>query len=731
MSGNKSRVQAIHQITNREIKAFNTPKRLEDMWAKDVFTLSKMQECLPKSIFKSLKKTIQSGETLDVSIADVVATAMRDWAISKKALYYAHVFYPLTNSTAEKHDGFVSVQGDGSVISEFAGKVLVKGEPDGSSFPNGGIRSTFEARGYTAWDVTSPAYVMETDNGVTLCIPTVFVSWTGEALDKKTPLLRSNAAMNKAARRVLKLLGHTDIAPVNSSCGAEQEYFLVDANFAHSRPDLLLAGRTLFGKAPAKGQQFDDHYFGAIPERVQVFMQDVEESMYRLGIPAKTRHNEVAPGQFELAPFFEAANVATDHQQLTMTILRKMAKKHGFVCLLHEKLKEPIKDIENGINGSGKHVNWSVGNATQGNLLDPGDTPHANAQFLVFCGAVIRGAHIYGPLLRAVVATASNDHRLGANEAPPAIMSVYLGSQLEDVFEQIRNGEAKTSTAAQTMNIGIDTLPEIPKDPGDRNRTSPFAFTGNRFEFRAVGSGQSVAGPLVAMNTILADSLNWIAEQLEAKLKEGIELNTAIQSILKEIMDKHGNVVFGGNGYSSEWHKMAVEERGLANLPTTADALPVLKEKYIEELFDKIGVLSPVELESRFEVYAEQYLLSIEVEAKLVISMAKTTIYPAAMKYLSNLTSTIASLKDMSIEIDTTTVKKVAQLADLMMTEVSKLSDAIAKHDFETTEAHLQYFATTIRSLMEEVRKYADALEAEIADELWPLPTYEEMLFIK
>jgi len=724
MSGNKSRVQAIHQITNREIKAFNTPKRLEDMWAKDVFTLSKMQECLPKSIFKSLKKTIQSGETLDVSIADVVATAMRDWAISKKALYYAHVFYPLTNSTAEKHDGFVSVQGDGSVISEFAGKVLVKGEPDGSSFPNGGIRSTFEARGYTAWDVTSPAYVMETDNGVTLCIPTVFVSWTGEALDKKTPLLRSNAAMNKAARRVLKLLGHTDIAPVNSSCGAEQEYFLVDANFAHSRPDLLLAGRTLFGKAPAKGQQFDDHYFGAIPERVQVFMQDVEESMYRLGIPAKTRHNEVAPGQFELAPFFEAANVATDHQQLTMTILRKMAKKHGFVCLLHEK---PFA----GINGSGKHVNWSVGNATQGNLLDPGDTPHANAQFLVFCGAVIRGAHIYGPLLRAVVATASNDHRLGANEAPPAIMSVYLGSQLEDVFEQIRNGEAKTSTAAQTMNIGIDTLPEIPKDPGDRNRTSPFAFTGNRFEFRAVGSGQSVAGPLVAMNTILADSLNWIAEQLEAKLKEGIELNTAIQSILKEIMDKHGNVVFGGNGYSSELHKMAVEERGLANLPTTADALPVLKEKYIEELFDKIGVLSPVELESRFEVYAEQYLLSIEVEAKLVISMAKTTIYPAAMKYLSNLTSTIASLKDMSIEIDTTTVKKVAQLADLMMTEVSKLSDAIAKHDFETTEAHLQYFATTIRSLMEEVRKYADALEAEIADELWPLPTYEEMLFIK
>jgi glutamine synthetase len=724
MSGNNSRVQAIYQITNREIKLFNTPKRLEDMWAKDVFTLSKMQECLPKSVFKSLKRTIQTGEPLDVSIADVVATAMRDWAISKKALYYAHVFYPLTNSTAEKHDGFVSVQGDGSVISEFAGKVLVKGEPDGSSFPNGGIRSTFEARGYTAWDVTSPAYVMETDNGVTLCIPTVFISWTGEALDKKTPLLRSNVAMNKAAQKVLRLLGHTDIAPVNSSCGAEQEYFLVDANFAHSRPDLLLAGRTLFGRPSAKGQEFDDHYFGAIPERVQVFMQDVEESMYRLGIPAKTRHNEVAPGQFELAPFFEAANVATDHQQLTMTILRKMAKKHGFVCLLHEK---PFA----GINGSGKHVNWSVGNSTQGNLLDPGDTPHANAQFLIFCGAVIRGVHKYGPLLRAVVATASNDHRLGANEAPPAIMSVYLGSQLEDVFEQIRNGEVKGSKAAQTMNIGVDTLPEIPMDPGDRNRTSPFAFTGNRFEFRAVGSNQSVAGPLVAMNTILAESLDWIAGELEAELGKGTELNVAINKVLKEIMDKHGNVVFGGNGYSPEWHKMAVEERGLANLPNTADALPVLKEKYIEKLFDKMKVLSLKELESRFEVYAEQYLLSIEVEAKLVISMAKTTIYPAAMTYLSKLTNTMASLKDIGIEVDKTMVKKIADLADSMMTEVYKLSEAIAKHDFDSTEAHLQYYAQTICSLMNQVREYADALEEEIADDLWPLPTYQEMLFIK
>ena len=699
-------------------------KRLEDLWACDVFTLSKMQESLPKDVFKSVKKTIQTSEPLNIAVADSVAVAMKDWAIAKRALYYAHVFYPLTNATAEKHDGFVSVQSDGSVISEFAGKLLVQGEPDGSSFPNGGIRSTFEARGYTAWDVTSPAFIMETDNGATLCIPTVFVSWTGEALDKKTPLLRSNAAMSKAATRVLKILGNTSVAPVNSSCGAEQEYFLVDSNFANSRPDLLLAGRTLFGKPPAKGQQFDDHYFGAIPERVQVYMQEVEERLYKLGIPAKTRHNEVAPGQFEIAPFFEAANVATDHQQLLMTILKITAKKHGFMCLLHEK---PFA----GINGSGKHVNWSVGNATQGNLLDPGDTPHSNAQFLVFCGAVIRGVHKYGPLLRAVVATASNDHRLGANEAPPAIISVYLGSQLQDVFEQIKQGDLKGSTARGMMNIGVDTLPILPKDAGDRNRTSPFAFTGNRFEFRAVGSGQSVAGPLVAMNTILADSLTWMADKLEGEIANGTELNAAIQTMLKEVIDTHGAVVFNGNGYSEEWHKMAVEERGLRNLRTTADALPVLTEEAIVHLFDRLGILSPVELASRYETYAEQYILSIEVEAKLVISMAKTLIYPAATRYLTDLATTIAGLKEIGVDFDTESVHKVAELTKSMMDLVSKLALALNSHDFDSTEAHMQYLVKTVRPLMDEVRKYADGLESEVADDLWPLPTYHEMLFIK
>jgi glutamine synthetase len=718
------RVQAISQITDREPLPSKVPQRLEALWATDVFTLSKMQASLPKDVFKSIKKTVQTGGKLDVSVAGVVASAMKDWAISKGALYYAHVFYPMTNATAEKHDGFISVQSDGSVITELSGKLLVQGEPDGSSFPNGGIRATFEARGYTAWDVTSPAYVMETDNGVTLCIPTVFISWTGEALDKKTPLLRSIAAMNKSATRVLGLLGHKEIAPVNSSCGAEQEYFLVDAHFAHNRPDLMLTGRTLFGRPSAKGQQFDDHYFGAIPERVQVFMQDVEEKMYRLGIPAKTRHNEVAPGQFELAPFFEAANVASDHQQMIMTLLKMVAKKHGFVCLLHEK---PFA----GINGSGKHVNWSVGNATQGNLLDPGDTPHSNLQFLLFCGAVIRGVHQYGPLLRAVVATAGNDHRLGANEAPPAIISVYLGSQLEKVFDQIRKGEPVSSEPGGLMDLGVDSLPIFARDSGDRNRTSPFAFTGNRFEFRAVGSNQSVSGPLVAMNTILADSLAWVADSLEGKMSSGADFNTATLAVLKEIMDKHGNVVFGGNGYSEEWHKMAVEERGLANLRTTADALPILKADYIEALFSRVGVLTPVELESRFDVYSEQYIQSIDVEAKLVSSMVKTTIYPAAVRYLSELSSTIASLKGIGIEMDKETAGKVASLVQTMMDGASKLGAAMGSHDFAATEDHMQYCAQTIRPLMDKVRESVDALEGELADDLWPLPTYQEMLFIK
>ncbi len=724
MTGNESRVQAIYDITNRESVSVKAPEKLEDIWASHVFSLSKMKAMLPKDTFKKVQKTIQSGEKLDPSVADTVAGAMRDWAMSKGAKFYAHVFYPLTGITAEKHDGFISPQSNGDIISEFSGKLLIQGEPDGSSFPNGGIRDTFEARGYTGWDITSPAYILEGEYGSTLCIPTVFISWTGEALDKKTPLLRSISVVDKAANRVLKLLGNTEVAPVNSSCGAEQEYFLVDSHFANARPDLLLAGRSLFGKAPAKGQQFDDHYFGAIPPRVQAYMHEVEEKLYKLGIPAKTSHNEVAPGQFEIAPVYEAANVASDHQQQMMTTLQDVAKTHGFVCLLHEK---PFA----GINGSGKHVNWSIGNSTQGNLLDPGDTPEENLQFLAFCGAVIRGVHMYGPLMRAVIATASNDHRLGANEAPPAIMSVYLGSQLEDIFNQIKEGKLTGSSHRGTMQLGIDTMPPLSKDAGDRNRTSPFAFTGNRFEFRAVGSSQSVSGPLIALNTMMADSLTWIADQLESKLSGGGDIGEAVQAVLKDVMDKHGAAVFGGNGYSDEWHKEAVEQRGLLNIPTTADALPHLKSDSIKTLFESTGVLSPTELESRYEVYAEQYILSIEVEAKLVCDMAKTLIYPAALRHLSECAGAIANLSDVGIDMDKAAVEKVAGLAKDLLSGASELGSAIEKHDFGSSEEHMKYCADTIRGLMDNVRASADALEGEVADDLWPLPTYEEMLFIK
>ncbi len=717
------RKEAINLINTREPMNVKPAGKLADIWATDVFDLAKMKQILPKAVYKSLESTIKSGSLLDPSIADTVASAMKDWAIAKGASYYSHVFYPLTGNTAEKHDGFISPQGDGTVISEFSGKLLVQGEPDASSFPNGGIRSTFEARGYTAWDVTSPAYIMETPNGSTLCIPTAFVSWTGEALDKKTPLLRSNAAVNRAGQRVLKLLGHSDVATINSSCGPEQEYFLVDAAFAAQRPDLLLAGRSLFGSPAAKGQQFEDHYFGVIPERVQVFMQEVEERLYKLGIPAKTRHNEVAPAQFEIAPVFEAANVAADHQALTMTILRTVAKKHGFICLFHEK---PFK----GINGSGKHANWSIGNATQGNLLDPGDTPHANAQFLLLCASAIRGVHKFGPVMRAVVASASNDHRLGANEAPPAIMSVYLGTQLADVFEQIKAGALKSSKAKGTLHIGVDSLPKLPMDAGDRNRTSPFAFTGNRFEFRAVGSSQSVAGPLVVMNTMMADSLDYVADQLEAALKSN-ELNKAIELVLKKIVDDHGAVIFNGNGYSEEWHKEAVEKHGLRNLRTTADSLPVYKEKEVVELFDKYKVLSPTELASRFEIYAEQYVKTIDVEVKLTIDMAKRQILPAALTHLTNRVEAQSVLGDSGIEIDSSDIKIVGEQIKALQGAIKTLEKVSSKHGFKSIEEEMQYIAKDVRSAMDSVRTAADALEGEVADDLWPLPTYTEMLWMR
>jgi glutamine synthetase len=718
MSSNQSRSQAIAEITNRVSKTYTQTEPLKEIWATDVFNLATMEEALSKNAFKAMKNTVMTGAALDPVVAEVVAAGMKEWAMAKGAKFFSHIFYPMTNITAEKHDGFIITNPEGGAITEFTGSLLIKGEPDGSSFPNGSLRMTNAARGYTAWDPTSPAFIMNTANGAVLMIPSVFMSWTGEALDKKIPLLRSNMAVNKAAHKVLKLMGETEIGTVNSSCGAEQEYFLIDENFANARPDLLMCGRTLFGAPPAKGQQFDDHYFGAIPARVQVFMQDFEDKLYRLGIPAKTHHNEVAPGQFELAPYFEAANVAADHQQLMMTIMKTTAKEHGFMCLLHEK---PF----GGVNGSGKHVNWSVGNATQGNLLDPGDTPHSNLNFLLFCGAVIRGVHLYGPLLRAVIASASNDHRLGANEAPPAIMSVYLGDQLESVFQDIKSGELLAKAEGGMMDLGLAQILKFKRDPGDRNRTSPFAFTGNRFEFRAVGSSQSVSGPLVAMNTILADSLDWIAGKLEAALDAKHDQTQAVILVLQEVMEKHGQVVFGGNGYSTEWHKEAVEKRGLRNLRTSAEALPVFKEQPIIDLFEATGVLSAKELASRFDVYAEQYVQSIEVEAKLVVDIATTKIYPAAVAHVT------AASVGAELGLSDNGLAFAVENANTMMANVAKLKTEMAKHDFDSIEAHLKFCAETICPLMLSVRKPADALEGVIDDELWPLPKYFEMFNIK
>jgi glutamine synthetase len=693
------------------------------LFGANVFGMATMKATLPKEVYRSIKNTIETGAALDPRMADAVAAAMKSWALSKGATHYAHIFYPLTGLSAEKHDSFLSPDGEGGAITEFSGKTLTQGEPDASSFPNGGIRATNEARGYTAWDVTSPAYLTETANGTTLCIPTAFVSWTGEALDKKTPLLRSGQALNSQAQRILKLFGHERPAMVVSYAGAEQEYFLIDKNFFYARPDLLNAGRSLFGAKPPKGQEFEDHYFGSIPERVLSFMMEVERELFKLGVPVKTRHNEVAPGQFEVAPVFESANLAADHQQLVMVTLKSVAEKYGLVCLLHEK---PFA----GVNGSGKHVNFSFGNQTQGNLLDPGDTPHENAQFLVFCGVVIRAVHKHAGLLRAVIATAANDHRLGANEAPPAIISIFLGQQLSDVFDQIRAGGAKSSRVKGTLEIGVDTLPKLPKDAGDRNRTSPFAFTGNRFEFRAVGSSMSISDPLVALNTIIAESCDFVATKLEAAVGSGKKLNTAIQDILAEIVREHGAVIFDGNGYSAEWHAEA-EKRGLPNYKTAVDALPVLQRPEVIALFEKYKVLAPRELHGRYETYLEQYCKTVNVEAKLTAKIARTSILPAALRYQRDLAETASAVKAAGMAGDTTMLKQVTDLVAKLQAGLSGLDTATSQHGGEGALAEAKHYCSSVLPAMLKVREAADLLEGVVEDDLWPLPTYQEILFIK
>lgn len=717
------RQQAVSAVAGYKLKpkpGSNGKGGPEAIFGQDVFGLAAMKAYLPKDVFRSLKKTIETGSKLDASTADVVAAAMKEWAISKGATHYAHVFYPLTGATAEKHDTFLNPDGEGGAVSEFAGKLLIQGEPDASSFPSGGIRSTFEARGYTAWDVTSPAYVLD---GATLCIPTAFVSWTGEALDMKTPLLRAQQSLNTHVARVLKLFGHTNIAKVVAFAGPEQEYFLIDKKFYLARLDLVNSGRTLFGAKPPRGQEFEDHYFGVISERVLAFMIEVETELFKLGVPVKTRHNEVAPGQFEVAPVFEQANLGTDHQHLIMVTLRRVAERHGMVCLLHEK---PFA----GVNGSGKHVNFSFGNATQGNLMDPGSTPHDNAQFLVFCGAVIRAVHKHSGVLRAAIASAANDHRLGANEAPPAIISVFLGEQLTDIFEQIKAGGAKSSKSKGLLEIGVDTLPKLPMDAGDRNRTSPFAFTGNRFEFRAVGGGQSIAGPLIALNTAIAESVDYVATKLESAVSAGKPLNTAIQTLLAEIIKEHGAVVFNGDNYSAEWHAEA-EKRGLLNLRTTPDALKILEQPEVVKVFEKYNVLSPRELHSRYEIYLEQYVKTVQVEAKLTIEIAQTQILPAAIKYLSELGSGLGAAKAMGASVELKLPGRVAKLAGELEQSIDALEAALAHHGAKDTLAEAEYLCQKVLPAMLKVRGAADALEGVVDDDIWPLPTYQEMLFMR
>ena len=694
----------------------------KDIFGSNVFNEISQRERLPKPIFKALQKTIKKGEPLSSEIADAFASALKDWALEKGATHYTHLFQPMTGITAEKHDSFISPNSDGSAIAEFSGKELVKGEPDASSFPSGGLRATFEARGYTAWDPTSPPYIMENPNGSTLVIPTAFVSWTGEALDKKVPLLRSIDALSIHARRILKLFGK-NVSKVNTSVGPEQEYFLVDSSFYFLRPDLVNAGRSLFGAPPPKGQEMEDQYFGTIPERVIACMADVDIQLYKLGVPSKTRHNEVAPGQYEIAPIYEDSNIATDHNHLVMEVIRRTAPKYNLAALFHEK---PFA----GINGSGKHNNWSMSTDEGENLLNPGDTPHDNAQFLVFTTAVIRAVAKYPELLRVTVASAANDHRLGANEAPPAIMSIFLGDQLQDVIDQLEKGPPTSTKQGGHMEVGVTVLPKLPKDAGDRNRTSPFAFTGNKFEFRAVGGSQSIGGPNAVLNTIVAESLDFIATALETSLKGGKTLHAAIQDLLPGIIKESKKVLFNGDGYSEEWHKEAAK-RGLPNLKNTVEALPVIVSKESIALFGKYKVYTEGELRSRYNILCETYVKTVAIEAKLTKFMSSTMIIPAVIRFQTEVATAVNVSKTAGVDGPTDLLKTVATgLADLTKATAA-LAHALDHHADGELIDHAKYARDTLLPKMLDVRKAADKLETVVADDLWPMPTYREMLFIR
>ncbi|MDR1486109.1 MAG: glutamine synthetase III [Planctomycetaceae bacterium] len=688
---------------------------LASVFGNHCFNETVQRQRLPKKVFESLQETISSSKQLDPNIAETVAKVMLDWAIEHGATHFTHWFQPMTGSTAEKHDCFVMPVDGGKSIAHFSGSELIRGEPDASSFPSGGLRATFEARGYTAWDPSSPAFVLRHKNGSTLVIPTIFVSWTGEALDMRTPLLRSMAALEKHALRVLKLFGNKKSNRVFSTVGAEQEYFLIDRRLAALRPDLLVTGRTLFGAKPPKGQELEDNYFGSIPERVIGFMTELEYELVLLGIPVRTRHNEVAPAQFELAPFFEAANLASDHQMLIMQLLRTIATRHGFHCLLHEK---PFA----GINGSGKHNNWSIMTDDGENLLDPGDTPHDNAQFLFFATAVLRAVHLHGDLLRMGVSGASNDHRLGANEAPPAIMSVFLGGALEDVFQQLAQGTATSSKKLSPIEIGVSTLPPISRHSADRNRTSPFAFTGNKFEFRAVGASQNVARSTTILNMIVAESLDYMAELLERTLKGGKEFNVAVHEIVAEVVRKHNAVIYSGNCYSDEW-KSEAKKRGLPNLVTTVDCLPLINDANSIKLYEKYSVFSKSEADSRHEIYSENYIKTINIEAAAALEVAGTMILPAALNYKTTL------IKAATTEVQKSLLSELDKSIDALIVQLRELKNVSLKLPEGEVLKAAEYCCVKILPAMQELRATVDQLEELVDDELWPLPTYTELLF--